>query len=314
MKLNEIRTFVTVAEAQSVQEAGLRLGLTQSAVSRLIQRLEGELGVVLFDRQTKPLALTRDGELALAHARRVLAATSDLSEAFDRGTEPRGLLRLGVAHVLTLVTAAEPLDGLRSAFPNLTVRFHSDWSTPLMEQVRHGGLDGAVVLLSEEQTPPEDLDGRCLSHEDVMVMTPERFRGRAMTLAEMNEIGWVLQPEGCRYRSCVTQALARIGQAPNILVEAFDQTLLASLVARGVGFGLAPPRLIARAAGGAGQLSLVTLPGLSLTVTVWLVRARCTARLAAVFDRLEKSLAAELSQPIPWPRTPAEPVFYSAAE
>lgn len=313
MKLNEIRTFVTVAEAQSVQDAGVRLGLTQSAVSRLIQRLEGELGVALFDRQTKPLALTRDGELALAHARRVLAATADLSEAFAGTTEPHGLLRLGVAHVLTLTAAAAPLDDLRAAFPGLTVRFHSDWSTPLMEQVRQGGLDGAVVLLTDGQAPPDDVDGDCISRENVMVMTPEPFHGRTMTLGEMNEVGWVLQPDGCRYRSAITQALARIGQTPNILVEAFDQTLLASLVARGVGFGLAPPRLIARAAT-AGQLRLVPMPGLSLTVAVWLVRARCTARLAPVFGRLEKSLAAELSQPLPWHDLATETVYHSAAE
>lgn len=313
MKLNEIRTFVTVAEAQSVQDAGVRLGLTQSAVSRLIQRLEGELGVVLFDRQTKPLALTRDGELALAHARRVLAATADLSDAFTATAEPQGLLRLGVAHVLTLTASAGPLDDLRAAFPNLTVRFHSDWSTPLIEQVRHGGLDGAVILLSEGQTPPDDLDARCLSREEVLVVMPGKRRGRVPGLAEMNETGWVLQPDGCRYRSFITQALARIGQTPNILVEAYDQTLLASLVARGVGFGLAPPRLIARAAN-AVELRLVPVPGFSLSVAVWLVRAGCTSRLSPVFDRLEKSLEDELSQELPWPEVATEPVYHSAAE
>ena len=55
MKLNEIRTFIAVADARSVQEAGNRLGLTQSAVSRLIQRLEAELGVVLFDTANRVL-------------------------------------------------------------------------------------------------------------------------------------------------------------------------------------------------------------------------------------------------------------------
>ena len=65
MKLNEITAFVLVAETGSVQAAAARLHMTQSAVSRLVQRLEIELRTVLFDRQTKPLSLTHDGHAAL---------------------------------------------------------------------------------------------------------------------------------------------------------------------------------------------------------------------------------------------------------
>ncbi|MBP2294902.1 LysR family transcriptional regulator [Azospirillum rugosum] len=308
MKLNEIRTFVAVAEAQSVQEAGNRLGLTQSAVSRLIQRLEAELGVALFDRQTKPLVLTRDGEQALAHARRVLQATDDLSDAFAAVTRPRGLLRLGVAHVLTTLTAHQPLDTLRAAFPDLTVRLHSDWSTPLMEQVRNGTLDGAVVLLYEGQVPPEDLAATCVGREPVSIIAPPGRRDP--TIHDMNALGWVLQPDGCRYRTSLTELLARHGLPLNIAVEAFDQSLLVSLVARGVGYGLAPLRLIAPVTR-ATPISTVNVPDFDLTVAVWLVRARFTGRIGPVFDALEDSLRAELPSRFP---SPSLPVLHSAAE
>jgi len=299
MKLNEIRTFVAVAEAQSVQEAGNRLGLTQSAVSRLIQRLEAELGVTLFDRQTKPLALTRDGELAQAHARRVLKASDDLSDAFAGSAQPKGLLRLGVAHVLTALAAHRPLDTLRAAFPGLTLRLHSDWSTPLMEQVRNGTLDGALVLLGDGQSPPEDLVGIRISQEPVCIIAAAETAGREpLTLPAMNAVGWVLQPDGCKYRSAMTRALARHAQPLNVTVEAFDQTLLVSLVARGVGFGLAPLRLIAPTAH-AAQVRAVDIPDFSLTVAVWLVRARFTGRIGPVFDVLKDSLLDQLSTPIP---------------
>ncbi|MCW2237609.1 LysR family transcriptional regulator [Azospirillum canadense] len=308
MKLNEIRTFVAVAEAQSVQEAGNRLGLTQSAVSRLIQRLEAELGAALFDRQTKPLVLTRDGELALAHARRVLQATDDLSDAFATVSRPRGLLRLGVAHVLTTLAAHQPLDTLRAAFPDLTVRLHSDWSTPLMEQVRAGTLDGAVVLLYEGQAPPEDLAAICIGREPVSIIAPP---GRCHpTIHDMNALGWVLQPDGCRYRTSLTELLARYGLPLNIAVEAFDQSLLVSLVARGVGFGLAPLRLIAPVTRST-PVDTVQVPGFDLTVAVWLVRARFTGRIGPVFDALENSLHAELPARSP---TLPRPVLHSAAE
>lgn len=306
MKLNEIHTFVTVAEAQSVQEAGRRLGLTQSAVSRLIQRLEAELGVTLFDRQTKPLTLTRDGDLALAHARRILNAATDLSDAFTDATAPKGLLRLGVAHVLASFTAGTPLDELRAAFPGLTIRLHSNWSNPLMEEVRGGALDGAVVLLCEGQSPPDDLPSQCLGTEPVSVIASvARAAAGPWSLEAMNRVGWALQPDGCRYRNALGAALAPLGQRPNVTVESFDQSLLLSLVARGVGFGLAPLRLLGDH-DLAGRVRPVDAPDLRPTVSVWLVTARVVGRLNAVFDRLENSLITQMA--------PADPLLYSAAE
>jgi DNA-binding transcriptional LysR family regulator len=310
MKLNEIHTFVVVAEAQSVQDAGNRLGLTQSAVSRLIQRLEAELGVTLFDRQTKPLSLTRDGEVALSHARRILNAATDFSDAFAGSVEPKGLLRLGVAHVLATLAAGPPLDELRAGFPGLTVRLHSDWSNPLMEQVRSGALDGAVVLLCEEQTPPEDLPCRCLGREPVSVIASiERAAAGPWSLDAMNRVGWVLQPDGCRYRNALGVALAPLGQRPNVTVEAFDQSLLLSLVARGVGFGLAPLQVLGSNSV-AARVRPVEAPDLKPTVTVWLVKSRVIGRLGAVFDRLEDSLNRQLTQDAP----PLDAALYSAAE
>ena len=313
MKFNEIRTFIAVADAQSVQEAGNRLGLTQSAVSRLIQRLEAELGIVLFDRQTKPLALTRDGELALAHARRILAAASDFADAFAGSAEPSGLLRLGVAHVLTALAAGRPLDDLRAGFPSLTLRLHSDWSNPLIEQVRAGTLDGALILMCEEQTPPDDLPARLIRTESVsIVASPENAAGA--DLAAMNERGWVLQPNGCRYREALHQALTPLGLRPNVTVEAYDQSLLVSLVARGVGFGLAPMGLIAPVPGSA-MLRPITLPDFRMAVTIWLVQSRTTGRIAPVFDRLEESLRREMVAGQPEsPVTEPFVLLHSAAE
>lgn len=306
MKLNEIRTFVAVAEAQSVQEAAARLHLTQSAVSRLIQRLEADVGATLFDRQSKPLMLTRDGEIALAHGRRVLASVDQLAGAFAKGSEPAGLLRLGATHVLARALTGSALDDLRAAFPGLTVRFHSDWSAALLERMENGALDGAMILLNGDDAPPADLPGRRLSLEEVHVVgTPDLVARCHGSLAAMNTVGWVLQPEGCRYRSALVEALKRAGLTLNVAVEAFDQEMLLSLAARGFAFGVGPLRLLEDSPL-AGRLRPVPVDGFHLTVAAWLVRARYGERLARVFDTLEASL---LTQFRPRPQA-----FHSAAE
>lgn len=195
MKLNEIRTFVAVAEAQSVQEAANRLHLTQSAVSRLIQRLEAEVGTTLFDRQSKPLTLTRDGQTALAHARRVLEAVEGLGDAFAGSGQPAGILRLGATHVLSRLLAGDALDDVRTAFPGLTVRLSADWSNPLLDQLDGGALDGALVLTAEDGMPRAELHGRRLAQEEISVVgSPELVARTRGSLAAMNAVGWVLQP------------------------------------------------------------------------------------------------------------------------
>ncbi|HYH37064.1 MAG TPA: LysR family transcriptional regulator [Azospirillum sp.] len=307
MKLNEIRTFVAVAEAQSVQEAANRLHLTQSAVSRLIQRLEAEVGTTLFDRQSKPLALTRDGETALAHARRVLEAVDGLGEAFAGSGQPAGILRLGATHVLSRLLAGDALDDVRTSFPGLTVRLSSDWSNALLDQLDGGALDGALVLTAEDGMPRAELRGRRLSQEDISVVGSPDLVARARgSLAAMNAVGWVLQPEGCRYRTALSEALHRAGLRLNVAVESFDQELLLNLAARGVGFGTGPLRLV-EGTPLAARLRPVAMDGFRLTVAVWLVRARHSGRLDRVFDGLERSLLRRLApQPLDLVHSAAE--------
>lgn len=108
MNLNEIRTFVAVARTGSIQGAAKHLHMTQSAVSRLIQRLELDLGTKLFDRQSRPLMLTNDGRIAHEHGERILTATKELSEAFNPDVEPSGTLRIGAAHTLAELMAEHP--------------------------------------------------------------------------------------------------------------------------------------------------------------------------------------------------------------
>src|ERR687884_1336904 len=107
--LNAMSVFVAVAEAKGFRAAGDRLGVSASAVSQALRKLEEQLGVVLVQRTTRSVSLTEAGERlyasvrpALEEVRAAVAAVGELSR------EPRGTLRLVVS------TGAEPFlrDGL----------------------------------------------------------------------------------------------------------------------------------------------------------------------------------------------------------
>lgn len=81
MRIDDLELFVAVAEHGSQQRAAEARGLSQSALSKAMARLEAEAGLALFERAAKGLALTRAGEGMLAHARAVLQSMQGLRSA-----------------------------------------------------------------------------------------------------------------------------------------------------------------------------------------------------------------------------------------
>lgn len=298
MKLNEIRTFVTVAQTGSVQAAARQLHMTQSAVSRLIQRLELDLGATLFDRQTKPLALTRDGQAALDHGRRVLDAAEAFSDALSPAAPPTGVLRIGSAHALAEVVAARPLDQLRAGFPDLTLQISVDWTAPLLERLDAGNLDAAVITLLTDGPPNTGLPARCLGREDVRIIGAASHASstRWRSLRAMNEVGWVIQPESCGYRVALMQALERVGAGPpRVIVEAYGKDLQLSVVARGAGFGLLPASQMKKIPG-KQKIKAFNVPDFRLTVATWFVRRRQAGRLSRPLEAIEQTLLGALRE------------------
>jgi DNA-binding transcriptional LysR family regulator len=97
--LRELRYFVGVAEELSFTRAARRLHISQPSLSVAMRQLESRLGVSLLDRTTRRVALTPAGETLLAHARRVLEASSSLERAMaaHRAPERGGRLRVGLS-------------------------------------------------------------------------------------------------------------------------------------------------------------------------------------------------------------------------
>jgi DNA-binding transcriptional LysR family regulator len=102
--------FAALAAAGSLSAAGRELGVSTAAVSKRLAALEQRLGVALVSRTTRRMGLTPDGDVLLAHARRILASIDDLQHLLGAGRgEPQGLLRVnatlgfGRMHVAPIV-------------------------------------------------------------------------------------------------------------------------------------------------------------------------------------------------------------------
>jgi DNA-binding transcriptional LysR family regulator len=134
-KLGTIGIFVQVAEAGSFVAAGHRLGISGSAVGKAIARLEDELGVRLFNRSTRSMALTQEGGLFLETCRRIQAEYEETRAKLSRAQSvPSGQLRvsLPLAGMLLMPTIAS----FMQAYPQINLDL--DFTDRLVDVIEEG--------------------------------------------------------------------------------------------------------------------------------------------------------------------------------
>jgi DNA-binding transcriptional LysR family regulator len=116
----DMRAFVSVVEQRSFAAAAELLGLTPSAVSKLVTRLEDRLGVQLLHRTTRRLSLSSEGEVYFGRARQILADVEDAEAevARTRGA-PRGLLRVNTSNAFGIHQLAPALPEFMARYPEI---------------------------------------------------------------------------------------------------------------------------------------------------------------------------------------------------
>ena len=142
--LGGVRVFVAVAQASSFRVASEQLGVTRSAISQSLRRLEDEMGVALVERTTRSVRLTEAGARLLDVAR---GALGDLERVVDEvcagGASPSGMLRLSVSSIAESFLEAATLTGFLAEYPGIQLDISiSDESFDIVA----GGFDAGVRL------------------------------------------------------------------------------------------------------------------------------------------------------------------------
>src|SRR5262245_39470760 len=146
--LRQLAYLVELAERLNFRVAAEAQLVTQSTLSAGIKELETVLGVQLVERDKRRVRLTAVGEETAARARELLAAATDLAEAASAATRPlSGPLRLGAIPTIAPYLLPEVLPALRRAHPELKLYLREDMTERLLERLRAGGLDIALVAL-----------------------------------------------------------------------------------------------------------------------------------------------------------------------
>ncbi|MBL6082449.1 LysR family transcriptional regulator [Belnapia sp. T18] len=136
MDIEDLRTFIAVADAGGVSAAARRLGLSKSIVSRQLSRIEAELGVQLLARTTRGAALTEAGITFRDHAARASAEIDAAKETILPNGELRGRLRVAMPLTFGPTHFAPVLAEMAQLHPNLHV--HTSYSDRFVDLIAEG--------------------------------------------------------------------------------------------------------------------------------------------------------------------------------
>lgn len=143
--LKQLEAFFWAAELGGLDPAAQRLNTTQSAISKRLQELEGVLGISLFDRSRRRARITPQGDRLLALARDMLAGRDRIMDLGTALSPTVRTLRLGVTELTAMTWLPALVHRIRGSHPRVTLAPEVDTSVHLMEKVRAGELDLAIV-------------------------------------------------------------------------------------------------------------------------------------------------------------------------
>jgi LysR family nitrogen assimilation transcriptional regulator len=238
MELRQLRYFLGVCEAGSLLQASARLHIAQPALGQQIAALEGELGVQLFVRSTRGMALTPEGRVFLEHAKVVLADVDRARESVRHAaTDPQGQVVLGLPTTVALAATVPIVQACRERYPRIQLQVIEAYSGFLREWLQVGRLDLALLFGDE---PDPDLLKRVLLEERLALVAPPdggplRSLPSALRLRQIAPLELVLPGREHGLRRIIDEACAKQNLALNVVAEIDSLTSVKKAVAAGVG-------------------------------------------------------------------------------
>jgi LysR family hydrogen peroxide-inducible transcriptional activator len=282
MELHQLRYFCAVAETGSFSRAAEHSHVSQPSLSQQILKLEAELSVRLFDRLGRSVRLTEVGKTFLPRAHAVLreleAARGDVVESKDSVS---GQVTVGVIPTVAPYFLPPVLAAFAKHFPKSTVTVVEEITPVLLERLRAGGIDIAVLALPVRGREFEALP---LITEPLFAALPKNHRlsrNKTIGLRELRKEPFLLLRDGHCFRENAVAACDRARVSPQVVFESGQFSSLLGLVGAGVGVSLVPAMAVDRRS----QVRFVRIsdPTATRTIGALTLRGRSLSRAHQAF-------------------------------
>lgn len=231
-----LKTFIAAAKASSFSAAGAQIGLTQSAVSSQIKRLEEEFHCELFDRTAKAVTLAPAGRNLLPLALEIVALFEKMRAAAG-SLDIGGSLQIGAITSVQTELLGDALQMLKKQFARVEVNIVPGMSAHLMAKIDSGDIDMAVVLRPQQM--PKEHHWECILREPYGVVAP--IGSTETSLSDlMRKYQFIRYNRFSTGGRQVEQFLRRQRIAVNEGMELDEPNVIIKMVERGLGVSIVP--------------------------------------------------------------------------
>lgn len=243
LSTRQIKAFMALVDTRSFTQAARASHLSQPALSALIRQLETALGVRLFDRSTRHVALTAEGAEFAVSAQRVLAefeqALGGMRELADRA---RGQVSVALLPSLAAAWLPEVLAGFKARWPGVTVRVSDVLSGPCVEQLRRGEADLALAAVPADSG---ELQAEPFCVDEFHLVCPAGHplaRRRRVQPADLAQEPFIHLARNTSVRQALDAAVHALAPASRIQpsLEVEQLATVAGLVRAGLGVSVVP--------------------------------------------------------------------------
>lgn len=304
MELRQLRYFVAIVDHGSLSRAALVLHVAQPALTQQLRQLEEELGAQLLHRSAHGVLSTDAGKIFYEHAQAILKQVADARSAVTQSTtRPSGSVTLGLPHSISGALALPLLTAARATYPEITLQLTEEISGNLIEQLKSGRLNLAVLfddgqLGGFEATPLVEEDLMYICRAGSSWVPP----GPAITLGAALASTLILPAQQHGVRPLVEQVAGGAGLALSNIIEINSIAILKSALLADMGATLLPlAPLRAEIDNGLLVATPVHSPAIRRSVNLCSSRNIPLTNAAAAISRLVRQVTEMLCTNGEWP-------------
>jgi LysR family nitrogen assimilation transcriptional regulator len=271
MNLRQLHYFIEVSEIQSVTKAAARLNLAQPALTRHIRTLERDLGVQLFSRSGRGIALTNAGAVFRDRVRTILR---DLDRARVEvqalSRSPGGRIDIGMPASISQALTRVLVQRVGEQLPKLAVRVIDGWTGFIVEWLLLGRLDLGVIYDHAMRSNLLQVEPLAIERHFLICAAgdPLARRSRAITLETVAKLPLALPSREHGLRIAIEQQMRAVGLAPTVELELESVIAIKQFVDKGGVYSILPEGEIGQEVAMGRLVALRTQPALERTLSL----------------------------------------------
>ena len=234
----KLYSLIEIVQTGSFTRAAERLSLTQPAVSQHIRLLEESIGAKIFDRSHNELRLTREGEIVLRYAKRMLALYHNLEQALKEEKGRISSLTVGITHTAESNAIAESLASYATSQGGLTIKVITDSVQNLRTMLKNYELD---FMIAEGRVAGSSLNHLMLDTDCLTLVTASNHKlakQGMVTIEQIKREKLILRSENSNTRNLFIASLESRNMSIddfNVILEIDNIATIKDLIRRGFG-------------------------------------------------------------------------------